>query len=446
MTRHKRTIAALNNAGFSLIAAAVVAGLVLTFSVIIIGRVLSTSGAGRQLQATVTATDIAEAGINKAIFCLNATSGAKCGGNYGFTYTGESNVSFGNGKFTVAVSGSGPVRTLTATGTTNKNQSKIIAVEATTIPPQDDTGFTYAMQSGNGGAYFANNASLIGTMYSNGDVICNSTAAVIDGDAFSSKVGGRIDGCKVNYYAHADKIINSHVLLDAYYQNDPTDIAGSTVDGAKYPYSPTPEVMDMPSLNLDFWHQSAEAGGTIYGNYSPPDNSHLGPVKITGALTLGQNVDVIVDGPIWVLGDISTQNNSSLSLNPSFGAFSTTILADDPADRPGKGKVNIVNNTAINGSGNPSSHILIATTNTSTSDASPAMLVQNNAAGAIFYSLNGTLRLSNNGGAKAMAAYRLYVDENSTITYLESEMADQKFSNSPSGIWHVSAGSWHEVK
>lgn len=434
------------NSGFSLIAAALVAGLVLTFSVIIIGRVISTRGAGRQMEMTITATDIAEAGVDKAIFCLNAAEGSKCGGTFGAGYTGETDVSFGNGRFQTVISGAGASRTITATGTTNKGQSKVIAVDVTTIPPQDDTAFTYAMQSGSGGAYFANNSALIGTMYSSGDIICHSTGATIDGDAYSSKSGGLIDSCQVNYYAHADKVLDSIVNLDAYYQNDPADIAGTAVGGSKFPGSATPEEKDLPNLDLEFWHDAAQSGGIIYGNYAPADNSHLGPVKITGALTLGQNIDVIIDGPVWVLGDINTQNNSSLSLDPSFGAFSTVILADDPNDRPGKGKVHIVNNTTINGSGNPKSHILIATTNTSPTDDSPAMLVENNADGAIFYALSGTLRLSNNGGAKAMAAYRLYVDENSVVTYLESEMADQKFSNSPGGVWRLTEGSWHEVR
>jgi len=434
------------NAGFSLIAAALVGGLILAFSVIIIGRVLSTRGAGRQMEKAIVATDIAEAGINKALYCLNAANGANCGGTYGTGYTGESNVSFGGGKFLTAVSGSGSTRTITATGTTGNGQSKIIAIDVSTIPPQDDTGFTYAMQSGLGGAHFENNSSLVGTMYSNGDIDCQSTNATIDGDAFSSKSGGKIENCWVKYHAHADKILNGKVTKDAYYKNDPTDISGTTVSGTKHSGSATPAVMTLPSVNLEFWHEAAEAGGTISGNYSPTDNSHLGPVKITGNLTLGTNVDVIIDGPVWVLGDITTYNNSSLTLNSSFGAYSTAILADDPADRPGKGKIHVVNNTAISGSGNPKSHIMVATTNSTVSDSSPAMLIENNASGAIFYALNGTLRLSNNGGAKAMAAYRLFVDQNATVTYLESEMSDQHYSNSPGGVWRVTEGSWHEVR
>jgi len=432
-----------NRRGFSAITAAILITIVLMFGIILVSQVMSTRRASKKLEAALTSTQLAEAGIDKAVFCLNASGGSKCGGTFGTSYVGESNVSLAAGKFTTAISGTGPIRTVTATGTTATGNSQIIAAEITTIPPTDDSSFSYALQSGDGGAHLENNSSIQGTLYTGGDVDCQSTNAVVDGDIYSSKTGGKIDACKVKYHAHADRILNAYVEKNAFYASD---VGGTTVKGTKYPGSATPAAKDLPSMNLDFWHESAEAGGVLYGNQTPADNSHLGPVKIVGNLVLDQNVDLTIDGPVWVVGDITTLNNSTLTLNSSFGAYSTVILADDPDHRATKGKINIVNNTGIFGSGNPKSHILIATTNTSTSDTSPAMQVANNASGAIFFAVNGTLRLSSNAGAKALAGKRLYLDQNAGVTYLESELGDNQFSNSPGGIWRVKAGTWHEVK
>jgi hypothetical protein len=436
----------LSHRGFALISAATLMALVLVFASLLVNYMLSTRLTSRSYEAVVYASSVAEAGIDKAVFCLNATSGTKCSGTFGSNFAGETDISLDAGKFTTVVSGSGPVRTVTVTGTTAAGKSQVITAEITTVPPTDNSSFSYALQSGDGGAHLENNSSIQGTLYTGGDVDCTSDKAVVSGDIYSSKVGGKIDKCKTMYHAHADQILNSYVTKNAFYRTDPADIAGTTVKGTKYPGSTRPVARDLPSMNLEFWHESAEAGGVLYGNQTPADNSHLGPVKIVGNLILDQNVDLIIDGPVWVVGNITTYNNSSLTLNSNFGVYSTVILADDPADRATKGKVTIVNNTSIFGSGNPKSHILIATTNTSTDDSSPAMSIANNASGAIFYALNGTLRLANNGGAKSLAGKRLFLDQNAVVTYLESEISDQQFSNSPGGIWRIKAGTWREFR
>ncbi|OGL74022.1 hypothetical protein A3C96_00695 [Candidatus Uhrbacteria bacterium RIFCSPHIGHO2_02_FULL_60_10] len=432
-------------AGFAVIPAVIILFLVLTFGLAVINMALTGRQAGKRLQESMTAGQIAEAGIQKAIFCTNATTGTNCGGTYGGTYAGETDVSFGGGKFTTVVSISGTDRTVTSTGYSPAGNPATIKVDLTLLPPTDDPSFSYALQTGAGGAYMANNSSISGTIYSNGDIVCNSTNAIVTGDAYSAKSGGKIEKCKVLFHAHADKILNSDVEGDAYYLNNPADISGTTVLGAKYASSDTPALTTLPDVNLPFWRDSAEAGGIYVGNYSPADNSDLGPLKISGDLIMNNNVDVNITGPVWVMGNIVTGNNTTFALDPDFGSLSTVILADDPADLTNHGKIDITNNTSISGSGNPQSHILFVSTNNSLNDASPALQVSNNAAGAIFLATSGTMRLANNAGAKSLAGYRLYLDENSDVNYVESEFAGL-FSNSPSNRWRLLEGSWREVK
>lgn len=434
-----------NERGFALVTTTLILGIAFAFAVILLDVVLTGRQAGRSLQETFSAQQIAEAGVHKAISCLNALVGTNCGGTYGVSYSGESNVSFGGGRFTTTLTGSGTTRTVTSTGYTNAGRRSIVIADITNVPNEDTPGFSYALQAGGGGAHMENNSSINGTIYSSGDIDCQTTNATITGDAYTSKVGGKIEKCHMGFHAHADKILNSEVDGDAFYALDPSGIAGTTVDGTKYPGQPTPAEAPLPSIDLDFWRDSAEAGGIIYGDYHPADNTDIGPVKIVGDLIMDNNVDLTVQGPVWVVGDILTGNNTSFTLDPSFGSYSTAILADDQANLATKGQIDITNNTGIFGSGDSRSHLLFMTTNTSTVDTDPALSVANNASGAVFYAINGTLRLQNGAGAKSLAGYRLFIDQLAVITYVESDFTGS-FSNSPGGTWHLKDGTWRESK
>lgn len=428
--------------GFTTITTTIILGIAFAFVVILLEAVLSGQRAGKVLREAQSAEQIAEAGVDKAIFCLNSTDNSKCGGLSGANYPGETGVSFGGGAFTTTVSAGAATKTVTSTGTRQDGTSLTIITDVTSIPPTNSMNFSYALQSGQGGAHLENNSQINGTIYSNGDVDCQSTQAKITGDAYSAKPGGSVSGCHVYYHAHADKILNSTVGGDAYYKNDPFDISGTTVAGTKYAYQTTPATAPLPTIDLDFWHNSAEAGGVIYGDYHPADNSSLGPVKIGGNLIMDNNVDITVTGPIWVKGNIVTGNNSSFTLASSFGDYSTTILADNPDDHT-LGKIDITNNTGIAGSGSSKSHILFATTCDKTSDTDPALSVANNTSGAVFFAQNGTLRLKNGAGAKSMAAYRLFIDQLADVTYIESDFSGN-FSNSPGGTWRILEGTWRQ--
>lgn len=428
--------------GFATITTTLILGIAFAFAVVLVDTVLTGRQAGKTLQETLLAAQIAEAGVHKAIFCLNSIDNSKCGGVAGSNYPGETNVSFGGGSFTTTLVSAGPVKTVTSVGTARSGRVRTLTTELTSIPPEDSPSFSYALQTGTGGAHLENNSTITGTIYSNGDIDCQTTQADILGDAYTSKADGFVSACNVGYHAHADRILNSVLGGDAYYRTHPDDIAGTTVGGVSYAGSTRPAVAPMPELDLNFWRTESENGGIIYGDYAPADNTTLGPVKIVGNLIMNNNIDVTLTGPIWVVGNITTGNNSSFTLDSAFGAYSTTILADNPADNT-QGKILITNNTGINGSGDSRSHILFASTCNKTSDVDPALSVANNAAGAVFYAINGTLRLESNAGAKSLAGYRLFLDQNAVVTYVESDFTGS-FSSSPGGTWRIKEGTWRD--
>lgn len=432
--------------GFALVTTTVIIAILLLSGISLMNYTVSVRKVGKSVEDEFNAIQLAEAGIQKTLFCLNATSGTECGGTYGSSYAGETDVDLDNGTFTTTLTGTGTNRTITSVGTTPSGVSKTILSEVTTEPVSEDASFSYALQAGQSGAYLENNAVITGSLYSNGDITCQTPAAIIDGDAYVATSAGSVNACSVNYDAHADSVLDSVVTGDAYYDADPAGIAGSVVTGVKYPGSPTPVPADLPDINLDWWRAEAEAGGSILGDYSPSDGESLGPVKIIGDLNVGIGIDLTVTGTIWVVGNVITGNNATFTLDSSFGQYGSLIMADNPGDPVNDGKIDITNGVGIFGSGDPRSHVMFLSTNTSENATSPALRVANNAAGAVFLATEGVLKLGQNAGAKSLAAKKLYISQNAIITFVESELADAKFSNGPGGRWRLLTAGWREQK
>ncbi len=125
---------------------------------------------------------IAEAGIEKAVWCLNNPSNTTdCLNNP--NYTGESNVSFGQGTFVTTVSGSGNSRTINVTATVTGSggtSSKDLQVKLTTTTTS--VAFQYGVQAGIGGIDLDGNAFISGSVYAGGNVI-GKNGSYITGDA-----------------------------------------------------------------------------------------------------------------------------------------------------------------------------------------------------------------------------------------------------------------------
>lgn len=426
-----------------MIIASVFLGVLLVFSLSLATYYISTTRPFRRVTNDVAARAAAEAGVQKALWCLNSANAAACGGTAGTNYPGETNVTIAPGiSFTTTVTGSGSERTLDSTGLAPGDAVKKIRVKATNSPETNNISFAFALQVGDSGVYMQNSSEVEGTVYSNGNIVCQSTNAVIKGDAYVASDGNKLDKCRVNYDAHAATITNADIDRNAYY----TSISNTTVDGTSFPGSASPATTTLPLLDLPTWEARAAAGDdVINGNYAPADGSTLGPRKIIGNLTINNGVDLTVTGVIWVVGDIITKQGSSLTLDSSFGANGTWIIADDPANQATKGRITIENGTTISGSSHPQSHLWIISTNTGTDEVSPAITVDNKAHGAIFSAQNGVVRLKNNAEVKAVTGKRLYLDQNAEVEYKQSEFTDSNFSGLPAGSWGIKSETWQEI-
>lgn len=127
---------------------------------------------------------IGEAGIEKAVWCLNNPSNTTDCPRTGGNYLGESDVVFGRGHFTTTVTGNSSTRSVTASATvagSGGSSTKILTVDLT--GGGVGVAFHYGVQVGQGGLEMDNGSYIAGDVYSNGSIIGQSILAEIRGTA-----------------------------------------------------------------------------------------------------------------------------------------------------------------------------------------------------------------------------------------------------------------------
>lgn len=170
--------------GSALLMALIFTAVVLTVSLAIFDFTSSGVRLSSKRVNEQSAVRLAEAGIEKAVWCLNnlnnaSVTDAECPGKSTNLYVGETNVALGTGTFTTTISGSGSSRTITATGAltgsggTTSKQVKAQLNTATTY-----VAFFYGVQVGAGGLEMNNNAEISGNVYANGSIIAGNGARV----------------------------------------------------------------------------------------------------------------------------------------------------------------------------------------------------------------------------------------------------------------------------
>lgn len=233
----------------------------------------------------------------------------------------------------------------------------------------------------------------------------------------------------------ANTIEKSVIEKDAYYQT----ISNTTVDGSEFPGSTDPDPKPYPITDTDInnWKNDAASGGVMSGDQTISGTVEIGPKKISGNLTLSGNAHLIINGPLWVTGNIIFTNPGiQISVNSSFGPASSIVMAD--------GKIDINNNAVIAGSGNPTSYLLILSTNNSLNPASPAINAANNSTAVVYYAKNGMVRIYNGSHLNGTTGYYLTLEEGSTVTY---DVNLKYFTIPSSGNQEVGAApdSWEEL-
>lgn len=453
-----------NQNGYTLIIMGTFIFVFITGAVVLTSFVTSNIRAVQILNERRVAGFLAQAGIEKAVWCLNHTIDADCGGTAGLNYTGETGTALSTGVFTTSVIDSGNDKIVHATGTTTGGDIRAIRVIIQQVSETTNASFIFGAQIGAGGLQMGNNSAVIGAggnvgnVNSTGSILCGGNNSAISGSAVVTGSGNKIENCDIGYDenglmvndvadAWAHTIKGTRVARDGNIPSSGSSQSstyglgaqgGQLNTGVTIP-SPTP--FPITNQMVTDWEAEALVGGVISGNYTTTDGELLGPKKIAGNLTVPQNTSITLTGTLWVEGDILFDNGTTVTLDSAYGPNSGVIVADNPGNETTSGEIQLTNNVTVNGSGDPDSYIMLL----STKIGEDAFKVGNNSTNAIYATTQGEIDIGNNAFVKAVIAYELEVGNNFQLVY-ESGLASTNFSSGPGGVWAVKRETWQILK
>ncbi len=406
----------------------------LTIGIALSSAVLSTNIKIKKTYHRLAALSYAEGGINRALWDINKT------GNY----TSILDSSLPGGQFEATVTACGTnCKQITSIGyIPNKahfSAKRTVRIKINGVTPSSNISFKYGVQVDELGIYADNNATIKGSVFSNGPIVNNSKNTKITGAAtshgsnflFSSITNGTISGDARAFF-----------------------VTNATVKGTKYTgVNPPSQEMPITSSQLETtingWETEAEAGGIINNNVTiAGNNNFLGPIRINGNLTISNNAKLEMRGTIWVNGNININNGANVYLNSGYGNNSGILIADYKQDRMNfnKGRIYVSQNSTISGIDpqNPKtpSYIMLFSTQHPQSPFEtfwklwPAITIEQNSVGGVYYTPFGSLSVKQNAQARALASAGLLLEENSLVDY-DAGMANSNFANGPSGKWTI---------
>ena len=379
--------------GQTMILVIVFLALVLVISSLLFGNVSNFLRLGTRSTHGEQAAALADAGIDYAIYKLNATAG-NWWGDALETQLGET------GTYFVSVSEKAAnLRIITSTGfipnSTSPKAQRTTRVEA--YIDGQVISFNFAVQTGTGGVSMANSATINGNAYSNGS-ITGSGSSQINGDAYSA---GTIS------------------------TPDPL-VTGTKNPGA----SPRP----LPSVDYQLWKDRALTGDTESTNCTISQDTSIGPKKYDCSLLITNNATVTLNGPVWVTGNFSmSQGGTTLKLNENFLSTGTAVIVDGTISLTQGG-------TLLPTSATPKGYILLATTST----LDPAISISQGGATALFYALEGGAELSQTADVVSLAAKKLTLKNSATLNY-DSGLASV-FTTGPGASWQIKKGTYKYTK
>ncbi len=318
--------------------------------------------------------------------------------------------------------------------------------QSTALSKNDKVSFNYGVQAGNGGFTMANTSSVLGNIYSNGQV--SGSGNLVTGSVVSAGPTGLISGLHVTGTAWARTITNSTVDGTATYNSRS---GGGILNGG----TPTPGYSDPATTSFPIsdtqiaeWEAEALAGGVISSPcpYQITTMVTLGPKKINCDLEISNGGSLTLSGMLWVNGNFTVKNNSGIRLDPSLGARSVALIADNVSNRTTSSLVDLQNSVTFSDSGTRGSFLFLISANSSSESggAVTAIDLKNTASGpVILYANHGKIAIANSSQLKSVTGYLITMRNSAQLIY-DSGLASSLFDTGPGGSWAVE--SWKEVE
>lgn len=368
-------------------------------------------------------------------------------------------------------------------------------------------GLNYAVHAGAGGLLFNNGGKVYGEIHSNGSALPvnngdqgevlpvaddNTTpqneSLLYPGNLTVSGAGNRIEQMLISGLAWADTLRGTNgkhlVAISAKYNvigpaNPQRYVyAGATqcqtnVDNGGCDANAgiaADQLLPIGTTEIVNWAndiKTAANGGTLLsGNQNISGNViWTGPTKVTGNITFDNNATLTVTGSLWVTGTITLSNNSDvtlgsnalidgnltllsntrLDLDAAMGEDDGVIILGDPENPDATdGKLVIQNGVSVEGSGHEKSSLTLISTNTSLDENSPAIDAANTATGIIYFGQDGIIRVRPTGDLNAVYANKVYLDTNAKVTFKPTLQFFSIPNPNPAPIG-IQPGTWNEL-
>ncbi len=424
-------------------------GIFMAISTAFLGSVVAYTKSERVIVAQTQARGLAEAAIDLAVYQLNQSS----------SYVGETNTALGAGTFTTTVTSvDGSTKRVTATATiphtTTPLATKVISVLVGTT--NTSISFNYGVQSGEGGVTMGNSSQIIGNVHSSGPLYLNNSSG-ITGSAISAGSAGLIDGVgsTITGSAYAHTLRDVRAGSNAYYVTATNVTAGGSNCPNSYCHAGSPDQATVPlpisDDQISAWESEAAAGGTITscdgsGDYTLNTNTTIGPKKIACNLVLSGGATITVAGPLWVTGNITTNNSVTIKMATSLGSQNVAIIADDPANPTTRGTISINGSGQFQGSGSSGSYVFIISQNKSAEQggSTTAISIGQSSSVLVLYASHGKITLSNSVNLKGVTAYLTTLSNSASVTY-DSGLSHTTFQSGSGGSWAYIPGSYGVV-
>lgn len=416
---------------------------ILTLGLAVMSDSLSTTLQTRKLAQIHIAQALCDAGVERAIWELNTSRNLT-----------EMNFTLPTGYVELSVVGGAPslgeVEIETTAYVPNKENAKTTrTVRAKIIdePNESKIGFDKAVQVGGQGLYVSNNARLNGSVYSGGDVECQ-TNGYIDGSIYvhNNNLGPYRDiiGCTKGgvIKAFANNISGTEVIEDGAYLGTCTGTSCTKLNKINteeafkelVPYFPLP----ISDTEISRWKNWAARDNVPYeGNFivSSTGNVTLGPKVINGNLEVNGGT-LTLTGAVQVKGNIKIATNSTIKLAATFGPNGGILMGSKRDGAPDTGWIEIGSNVTINGSGHSSSYILIISESDRITPAAPAIYAGNNSGSVVYFAGSGLIRVRNGAIVNAISGEGLWLDQNATLDFNDGlELGN--FSGGPGRTWRL---------
>jgi len=430
--------------GQVILLALVFAGIFMMVGTALVALTTTYGRAERVAVAAAQALALAEGALEKSVYELNNNP----------SYTGETATPLGPGTFTVVVT---PIDTVTkqvtATGYVPDSVTPLATktIRADVGIGDDRISFHYGIQAGEGGFSLANSSSITGNAYSNGPVV-GAGGNYIRGSVVSAGPSGIIYGVHATGTAYAHTIgtgqnLDTEIDGDAYYVTK----VNTTVHGTLHPGSADlpPAELPISDEQIAEWEAYAESGGTItscnaQGDYEISSNVSLGPKKIACNLIVKTTSGVLtMTGPIWVTGNITFQTGPTIRIDPALGSENVALIADNPANQTGSGRIIVGQSTVFQNSGAENSFVFLISQNKSAEQGGSTIAIDlsQGASAMVAYARHGLVALSQSVSVNEATGYKIALSQSANVVY-STGLPSTVFDSGPGGSWSFIPGTY----